>query len=55
MFTGDKYLERKCEHLQTRGYNANMAPYHHINDLHPDTGSERQSQLNYEAVTPQHK
>lgn len=46
VFTDDKkYLEKKCEHLPC--FNVNIAPYRLINDLHPDTGSELQSQKNY--------
>lgn len=52
VFIGDKHLERECEHLQTQGYNVNIVPYRFINDLYPDTGSELQSQMNYEWVTP---
>lgn len=52
VFTGDKHLERECEHLQTPGYNVNIVPYRLINDPYPDTGSELQPQMNYEWVTP---
>lgn len=52
VFIGDKHLERECEDLQTRGSNVNTVPYHFINDLGPDTGSELQSPMNYEWVTP---